>query len=672
MREITTPVLPSYVTACLNLVSVKSVPNGPRKLNPDVRILEPVFCSFIKLLPSHPTIFRPFTSQLHDLILPLVDTIHSPFPTPDSTIELAQKIFVSLHHCAPRNTSGEEWLKACRATILSVHYTGNHLFRAISEQWEPTDPAVRELPSPPGSSGDVGDDGADPLGLPSWTGVRDGSAKIVSMLNLLSNFVSSQTNSSVAFPLGSILDLTSRLASLLVPASNVDVSNIVNPEIGRNERESLWSELARIHVATIDLLRNVIETFGIGSLSVTQGCLDQAIYIFEAESFNRPVRTATYSLVNAALHIMGCSVSKAEITSMSPVIRTACSDLKGTAGDDILHQVQRGPNKNKSNAQNTTSNADAFLKLTQTTSADASASVAVADAAGSSAADLLRTFLSRSPVDLIPMTLRAEIDRTAIQFQQKQAMLASVLNPMPGSGKQRRNASIMPFLARSSPHSLETEGLLRPRMPVLLDNGTKNATDLNAYGAEPDVGVQDRDIAEQHEDARPLSGAPDILLSAPPPARNVVDNTAAPSEVRAKRTYEPEPAKPEAPTLENVGSASKRARTESHQPCDIQDASLSQGLTSQPFLNPSAARTEEARKTTPPPPMVPLGITSPAGPLDTIAQDQDRTTSKLNIGQDTAAQPPMAAGQSDDSDNEIPELNIEPDTDDEDEDAMGE
>ena len=119
-------------------------------------------------------------------------------------------------------------------------------------------------------------------------------------------------------------------------------------------------------------------------------------------------------------------------------------------------------------------------------------------------------------------------------------------------------------------------------------------------------------------------------------------------------------------------SASKRARTESHQPCDIQNASLGQGLTSQPFLKPSTAGTEEARKTTPPPPLVPLSTTTSTGPLDTTAQDSDRTTSKLNIGQEIASQPPPAAGESDDSDNEIPELNIEPDTDDEDEDAMSE
>lgn len=250
MREITTPVLPSYITACLNIVSMKSTPNEPKRLNPDTRVLEPVLCSFVKLLPSHPTVFRPFSSQIHDLILPLVGSIRAGFPARDSTVELAQNVFVSLHHCAPKNTAGDEWVKACKSTILSIHHTGNHLFRAISEQWEPTDPTVRELPGCRGSDGEISDDGADPLGLPPWKGVRDGSVKASSLLNLLSNFVLSQTNSTVAVPLGSILDLTCRLTSLLVPSSNVDISNIVNPEIGRNERESLWSELPGIHIAS--------------------------------------------------------------------------------------------------------------------------------------------------------------------------------------------------------------------------------------------------------------------------------------------------------------------------------------------------------------------------------------------------------------------------------------
>lgn len=528
------------------------------------------------------------------------------------------------------------------------------------------DPTVRELPGCRVSSGNAGDDGADPLGLPSWTGVRDGSVKMTALLNLLSNFVVSQTNSTVAIPLGSILDLTSRLTSLLIPPSNVDVSNIINPEIGRNEREGLWSELPGIHVATLDLLRVIIETFGIASLSVTQNCLDQALYVLEAERFNRPVRAATYNLACAALHTVEFSVSKPDITSMDPVIRNACCDLEEPTWDNIIAQSQPGPNKNKSNAQNGASNADAFLKLNPKISTDISSSVTTADATSAAASELLCTFLSSVPVDLIPATLRAEIDRTAILFQQNQTMMASVLNPMPGRGRQQGNASIMPFLARSNPHSLEVEGLLRPRMPVLLDGGMKNALDMKAYQDEADLDVQDGGVDDEHGDVKPISATPDIVLSGPPSAPDAVANTETHTDIRSKRTYEPEVVTPEGQTSVNTESATKKARTESHQPSDVKDARLGQGVTTLPFLKPSTAGTEESRKTTPP--LVTSLDISSVGSREITAES--RMTSKLDIGQEPASQPLSIGGTSEESDNEIPELNIEPDTDDEDEDSM--
>ena len=62
--------------------------------------------------------------------------------------------------------------------------------------------------------------------------------------------------------------------------------------------------------------------------------------------------------------------------------------------------------------------------------------------------------------------MRSLMDRTALLAKDEQAILASVLNPQePSKGKMP--SSILPLFARVAPSSMELEGLLRPRMPVL-------------------------------------------------------------------------------------------------------------------------------------------------------------------------------------------------------------
>jgi hypothetical protein len=339
-------------------VSWKPAQQEARRLKPNTKLLDPVLCSFINLLPSHATIFRTFSAQIHDLILPLLAPSQSPFPAPDSTVELAQRLFVSLHHCAPKNTAGDEWAKACRATILSIHQTTSCVFRAIVEQWEPADPSVREVLRTPASSGPVGDDGPDALGLPAWTGINTGSQRIANLLKLLAHFILMRTSSKVTIPLGSILDLTSRLTSLTVPSPDVDVASISNPEIGKEERERLWGALPSIHAPTIDLLRTMMETFGVGGVSVLQSCLDQALWVFESESFCRAVRTATYSMVDSALSVVGFSLSKSDISSLTPTIRAFCRDLQAVDSGDAADHHKQLPGKQKSKTPNGTANAD--------------------------------------------------------------------------------------------------------------------------------------------------------------------------------------------------------------------------------------------------------------------------------------------------------------------------
>lgn len=505
---------------------------------------------------------------------------------------------------------------------------------------------MRELAVGRDSSGQAGDTGPDALGLAPWTGIHSGSRKMTALVKLLSSFLLMPTTSTVSIPIGSILDLTSRLSSITVPSPGVDVSNIINPEIGRDERESLWSGLPEIHVAVLNLLRTVIEALGNSSMSIVQNCLEQALWIFESEGFNKSIRTATYRLLDVALPIIGYSLVKPDVKSLAPAIRASCNDLLELVSSEKNEKSQRasGSSKGKSKGQSAISNADDFLNLKSKSSAGSVISLTTS-ATGTAASELLCTVLSCVPVELIPSSLRAELDRTSILVQNKQAMLASVLNPAPSNGRQRGHASILPFLARSSPADISVEGLLRPRMPVLMNGGGKGGMDLSVYG--------DEELDEQmDEDERvEISAHPTSFASAA--TEELLSN-------RSKRALETEVLR-----VDETLSPGKRVRTESHQATSVRTAGLNQGIADLPSLKPSVALTSsETRETISVPDFASsVAVEESIAPPATA---EDQISSELRLSQPPTVQAAPAVEGDEESDDDIPVLNMDSDTDDED------
>ena len=102
--------------------------------------------------------------------------------------------------------------------------------------------------------------------------------------------------------------------------------------------------------------------------------------------------------------------------------------------------------------------------------------------------DLLSLALISVLSGYFPPPLRSQIDRTAIITQNKQAMLASVMNPIPIPRRRDEKpiSSILPYLARAYPGAMEVEALLRPQMPPIEsrqndDGDTETDKDQDAY-----------------------------------------------------------------------------------------------------------------------------------------------------------------------------------------------
>lgn len=635
VREITTPHLPGFVTAALNLVSnaVKLPSGSTRKPKPNTPFMDIVLHAVLELVPRHPTIFRPFGSQLRSLLTEILGA-SPPMFYPEPVVDVAEQLFASLYKCAPKDKSGTGWTDDCRSTILSVHRAADHVFRAVVEQWESVDGSL--VPTKQNYSKEVGDESPDALGLPSWKGIHHGSDRILTLLSILSGFISMPSASTVAIPLGSILDLTSRLTSVIVPA-NGESSNGAqsNPQIGREEREQLWAELPRIHIAVMDLLAHVVSVLDISTTSITQSILEQANWVFRNEKYSKDVRTAVYELLQPLVSLNGPAMTKQSVASISNILRFCCHDILPASGDSGSQPKSQSDAKSKSKAGPGTANADSFLNpnILNTRQASASSSLSSIE---KSASTLLQVVLLSIPSELLISSVRAEIDRTIILTADKDAMLASVLNPIPALKGRGAGASLMPFLVRSYSDQMEVEALVRPRMPVMM-----TAPELDAY-TENEEDEEADDMADEAYNAAPATAeflkAPQVEAQQPEPT------PAVPS--MHKRTYAEES------TLQSSGFAMVSEK----QPVQAKKARFEESISTSSGQQQPTTVTQVSTST------------MPAHVETSSASSQPQFKTQVSTVSTTSQ--PATDLPVDESDDELPTLNMDSDTDDDDDVAM--
>lgn len=657
VREITTPSLPGFITAALNLVSVKPSSEPVRKLRPNTPFLEIVLYALLELIARHPTTFRPFSAQIHSLLQGIIGSTAPAFPEP--LVAVAEQLFIALHNCAPKNTSGDEWKNAAMLTVASIHRASDYVFRGVVEQWESVDPALRQAGAPQNYSQEMGDGGPDPLGLPGWRGIHSGVDRLLTLLRLLSTFLSAPTASAVTIPVGNILDLTSRLTSVVVPSDAGDAQP--NLQISREERDILWAELPHIHAACMGLLCNVVSTLEASAFSIAQNILEQATWVFQAEKFSRKVRVSSYDLIRSLISTMGPAMTKQNVSSLSDLLRTCCSDLLPPADNSNPSASSSGDPKAKSKSAQVTANADSFLNVgkqgreTQQRSSFPDLEHATLE--------LLPVVLNSVPTEFIAPSVRAEIDRTIILTADKNAMLASVLNPLPAVKGRGAGSSIIPFLARSHADEIEVEGLIRPRMPVI----------INTHGVHGHNTVEDDDEEEEEEDENGdgVSGPAyqaatertGFLKPSSPPTSQTVDSkdTQRQTSPVNKRVHDDQPSTASAGREE--GGHAKRARVEKGNPVVPVQPPLDNELPAT-FTGTPAIPVEKSSVTATPGPQ-PTETATPLPRPEANSKPASASTGSISAQPKPNTVKPEEGA--DESDDEMPTLNLESDTDEEEE-----
>lgn len=490
VREITTPTLPTFVTSCLNVISPKASINV---LDVNPSLVETVFRSFAMLLPRHTTIFRPFTSQLRAATRPyLASTLCDQCFVPLSVKESARKLVVVLHQTVAKNGGGEEWGKAVRDLVQGIHMTADQVFRAVVEDWESTAGYIAE---PVNVNEELSGGARTPEDLSRWTGIDAGIERLIGLLEFLDEYLRGPTPSAVTIPVGSIFDLITRILSISLPSPMDSNSGSVrlHPAIDRDERDGLWTGLPKVFVSVLHLISTMSATLEQGFVSLAQGSLDLLMWSFSSGRSHQDFRASTYSLACKILPLVSQSLDKPRVAKLVPLMRACCKDL------ETSYSGVSSPEANTSQPKGSSSqNADTLLH------GSISAVVVVDPNVVAAASSLLPVLLSDLPQKYLDISMRSQLERTAILGRNKEAMLASILNPFVGKNGKALS-SILPHITRAFPNDDTVEILLRPRMPTIPAGGHSTSTldDLAEDDSEDDVmdSIDDAAATRQKADA---------------------------------------------------------------------------------------------------------------------------------------------------------------------------
>lgn len=470
VREITTPTLPTYVTACLNLISSKS---SSKNVEAPQSLVNTIFDSFAMLVPRHTTIYRPFVTQIRLATKKyLAPTSSDDVYMSPSLKDSARRLVVILHQTVAKGGGGEEWGKSFREVVKNIHITADNVFRGVVEDWESSTGYIAEAVD---VNQELSGGGRTAEDLPLWTGIDAGVERLTGLLEFLSVYFKIETSTPVTIPLGAVMDLILRMLSISIPTASESASGRggprLHPAIDRDEKDSLWSGLPQVYVAALELVEAISDRLEDTFLPLAQGILAQLAWVFSFGKHFQDFRYMTYNVLAKILLQTGQSLNKAQTVKLTTIVRSCCRDLQG--GSSLNSSVDGAPNTSEGNGGVSNQNADTFLH--RAIEAIEDQTLLETDLAVAAAA-LLPIFLSHVPQQYLDISIRSLIERTAILSHNKKAMLASVLNPFVGKNGNPL-ASIVPHLTREFGHDAVVEILLRPRMPLVPVTGVRSIID---------------------------------------------------------------------------------------------------------------------------------------------------------------------------------------------------
>lgn len=525
-REIITPTLPAFITACIGLFATKE---QTKTLTLPLGILETICDALSTLIPHFPATFRPFASQLRTKTRPyLVPTDSDSSIVPQSLSKACRNLWIVLHHVAAKSGGAEEWANLIEKLFKEFHVTADQIFRAVDQVWISRSGAARP---PVNVDLEVAGGGSAPDEMPPWLGIHAGAQRLMGLFNFLSEYLQCPQKSAVTIPTSSYLDTISRVCLIARQMPNKqtwDQAVQINPAIEREERESLWSLMPDIHMAASRTISALITHLDDEILPLLPELLDHQLRVFKSGIGISDVRMASYQASNLLLLKAGKSMSKSAVESLDILIRACCRDLRQ---DPIFLRQPPGVNGTVPDTKKNgiAANADLFLKGTKSATDDIEI---LGQDHRAAACQLLTTLLSFVAQGHLRPSQRSLLDSTAILIKNREAMLASILNPYRDQ-RGRTYPSILPHFSQQYPDDqgldiLRTNLQMRALAPDD-EEGTMNLDEVEDSGAESDDEMLQEIASEPEltllEDTKAASNSLAHLsvtsqASAPVPANN--------------------------------------------------------------------------------------------------------------------------------------------------------
>lgn len=638
VREITTPALPGFVQGCLTAVE---------KEHTSGKVLQTVLDGFATLVPRHPTIFRTYETQIRALLVKILSATvsasgHERRYTEDHHA-LARRLFVLLHYCAPKQGGSEKWDETLAAAVKAAHSTCDHVFRSVNESWKPGAGATR---TNVGAAGGMQTNEADAAGLTPWQGMHAGCERVATLLRFLQAHFECTTSSTTAVRLGLVIDLLSRVLELDI--SMRDQAASFNARISKDEREELFSILPSLHTAALTLVQRIVQRLGRVSASTLARFIDMLSSVFAFELADVTLRTTSYQVLNGITKLIGPSLSKDSILDITPIIRACCEDL--LPGIDIKDQTKPDLPTNSASPHHQAHSARLCVLR-------------------SAASALLPNLFAKLDQSLLPAKLRIRMEQTAILTRHKDALVACVLNPLRKKRDTALTASLLPLLAREFPDCMETEALLRPRMPVVVVSGGDGRVELGNGGVRDEEegdessGEDDEDEDDiDMQDGSGVTAAHDSGEAAVPPTTAHGSNGPADSKEAFAFTGAGPPDGISCMSLEDAYDAGSSRQSNKRPAADTTLPAEANAKRLRP--SPIAASINpESEQSLPAPD--PATAAAAGAPVPAVPTDDPGEAQPVVLPAPKATAKEEGGGDSDDSDFEIPPLTMESDSEDE-------
>ena len=533
VREIATQTIPAFATECLKLI--KPLPSGEVRSTP-LEVVETVCDALTKLIPLYPATFRPSSNQTIAAIRPfLAPTESDSVSIPVSLRQAARRLNASQHFVAAKSGGSDEWLKLIETTIEEIHATADQVLRAVDESWEPSvgnpRPSVSLEKDPAGG-------GSPPSQLPAWSGILSGAQRLVGLFGCLAAYLFHATKGPVALPLTKITEAITRvclIARLSPKTLSWEQALQVKAAVGREEKDELWSVVPDIHVAAVALLQTLFQRLRDDMLPYAPESLDHLLRVFGSGIEITSLRSSCYAALNDILSVSGPTLSKSAIDMLQVAIGACCRDLQEDAGFLKQSTTKLSSNAAETKKNGLAANADLFLQKPDSSASEATR-IPLEPGHKSAASALLVSLLSSIPQQYLKPSHRSLLDQTAILTRNRDAMVASVLNPYTDP-RGKRYASILPHLTQQFPNEQDLEILrtnLRPDGAQVFGSGpTDDAED------DDDDDDDDGDASEDEEMGEPADADSESMVE--PRAESVLEPGTIPAAPQVKLPVQPNP-----------------------------------------------------------------------------------------------------------------------------------